>query len=227
MEKFVIATTEILNHWIKLHSDAQYWAEDTLDTWINSGESVSYFLREYKEGKAKFLGVDLISSDQFMELIFELFKDDYPYECNECGATNLNVGDICCDQTIEEWDEYSFMEMYYAWIIEDDENVKRILVEIFNDFHYPILATYSNFEEPMEMCKFWLKKINESETPLEKIENCVKTMSLCHTDGLVFQDYSNKNTQGFNEADFMSIRENGIESYYTREEFLSYLEVQQ
>lgn len=220
IENYVEGVQNALQFWLDIHTIAEKWAEQ----WILDNDP-SYTFKEcpviknnYFEFKWKESALRQMAEDD--KHLFNV--------CNGCGCINENGFDCGCEEEGEgEGDEPTTEDLFY-WLQELDaqpddsallESLEKEGFKIYQEALSSIIAPVVG--EVTDV----LKAIHDAESREDTLRAVLWGTRVYHVHGNIMQDYSNHVNYDV-EIDYKiidSIRNDGLESVFSREEIEEYL----
>lgn len=219
IEEYIEAVENALQYWLDIHTVAEKWAE----SWIMD-EDVNYTFKECPVIENNYFKFDWRKAalTKMAESEKHLFN-----VCLNCGVINENRFENCCEEP-ETGEEPSTDELAY-WLEElEVQPSERALLESLEDegfkaYTEALSVIISPFVEEVADV---LGAIRSAETPEDTLQAVLWGTRVYHVHGNIMTDYSEKINYNI-ELDYKlidSIRNNGLESVFSREEISAYLE---
>jgi hypothetical protein len=218
IEQYIEAVENALQYWLDVHTIAEKWAEERI-----IDDDAEYTFKESPVIKNNYFTFDWKKSA--LRQMAENQKHLYNV-CPNCGCINEDGYEDCCEEP-EAGEEPSVEELMY-WF-DDIEAIpdERALLDslenegfkVYQEALGPIIAPV--VDEVNEV----LNAIRSAETPEDTLRAVLWGTRVYHVHGNIMSDYSDKVNYEV-EIDyklFDEIRNNGLESVFSREDIETYL----
>jgi hypothetical protein len=223
---FCAGVLEILRYWRDVHTHEETWITENVNRDF-FGKTIN--LEEFDLGNTYYeFDKETFKTEYIKAHISQSGLDKF-YRCPECGSLSEdNTYCTGCGEELDSPDSVDDEDVVEEFIDFIDFSAMEIsLVQtalkgrIFRDYEISLSGVISDILEKVE---FYIEKLENSPTNLDKLTSTIEALSLAHTSGEIFKDYLERGMYGFEVEQILNVRENGIESEFDREDIKEWLE---
>lgn len=217
LDDYIEGVEKALQYWLDIHTEADKWAEN----WIID-EDVLYTFKEMPIIKNNYFEFNW--KESALKRLAEDTKHLYNV-CLNCGCINEDGYEDCCEEP-EPGNEPDTDELFY-WLDElEAQPTESALMESLKKEGFKIYteALEDIIRPVVEEVKEVLEAIHNAETPEDTLQAVLWGTRVYHVHGNIMSDYSDKVNYDIEYNLIDSIRNNGLESVFSREEITAYLE---
>lgn len=214
VEQYVDAVESTLQYWLDSHTKADKWAEG----WLIDGEA------EYTFKQLSKLENNYFSFDWRKSAMTQLARNTrYMYNrCKNCGM--LNDGYDCCENP--KLGGHPSIGELAEWLIEVDviPSERELMESLIKDGFKVYKSALKDIIAPVvSEVKDVLKSIRTAKTNEDKLQAVLWGTRVYHVHGNIMSDYGSLAQYEVEYGDIDNIRNNGLESVFSREEISEYL----
>lgn len=193
----VNAVNATFKHWVAIHNDAQSFADNTLEHLDDRNGNIL----------TKYLGMDNVYITVLPDECVQYYLDtttDLIYDENE-DLVNTVLSEIYEPDCITELS-----------LFDAERVTKEYLFPRYFDALSPLTLPIT------ETLREYMLELEQTQTNEERVRWLVKALAVAHVHGNVFEDYGST-VSDFDFNDFNNLRNNGLESMFSRDEVIEYL----
>lgn len=215
VEDYVNAVETTLQHWLDIHTDPEKWVQG----WIIADD----ILYTFKETPV--IENNYFSFDWCKAALRQLAKDTrHLYNrCKNCGC--LNDGYDCCENV--KLGRHPTIDELTEWLteLEAEPSENALMESLIKDGYKTYKAALKDIIAPIVgEVKDVLKAISRAQTNEDRLQAVLWGTRVFHVHGNIMSDYGELAQYEVDYQTIDNIRNNGLESVFSREEISEYLE---